>query len=426
MQLLHPSQASPSPQNGEAQGDSEALDSREDASVTHEPSRLLQPPLAAPPGVETRVSVPVDDAPEEADAATVAVDDASVNDQPSTEGAEGTQEIETAVSPDSQSSSAASPLMPTPSEPPGIDTYSYAPSPYEGTSDLPFAPPPVLETTALAQPTATTRRSPLPFIMLIAVSTGCATLVAFLGYVARDFAARNQFSFALFTLDGLRFWLPGLALALLTGAAVLLVAGRRASPGLSPGTAWIFPFVTMCAGLLVVSVYHDRPWWFVAPIVTWIALLIGTIARLFLTEPSGEEHDIARIMLTIITYVVAFLALAMIYINKLRSIFSATAVVVLCVLLLVQITDGETASLPRRLVYAVAGGLIIGQVTWVINYWSAAGWTGGAFLLAVFYLIAGLSAAQLRDHIGFFDVMEFGGVALLALVIVSAAVLYQS
>ena len=291
---------------------------------------------------------------------------------------------------------------------------------------LPFAPPQVPGTNAPVQPTANTRRSPVPFIMLIAVSTGCATLCVFLGYVSRDFSARNQLSFALFTLDGLRFWLPGLALALLTGVAVLLVAGRRASPGLSPGTAWIFPFVTMCAGLLVVSVYHDRPWWFVAPIVTWIALLIGTIARLFLTEPSGEEHDIARIMLTIVTYVVAFLALAMIYINKLRSIFSATAVVVLCVLLLVQITDGETASLPRRLVYAVAGGLIIGQVTWVINYWSAAGWTGGAFLLAVFYLIAGLSAAQLRDHIGFFDVLEFGGVALLALVIVSAAVLYQS
>jgi len=422
MQPLHPSQASPSPQNGEAQGDSEALDSRKDASVTRESPHS---PMAAPPGVETRVSVPVDDAPEEADAATVAVHDASANDQLSTEGAEGTQEIETAVFTDSQSSSAALPLMPTPSEPPGTGTYSYAPSPYEGPSDLPFAPPPVLETTALAQP-ATTRRSPLPFIMLIAVSTGCAALAVLLGYVTRDFAARNQLSFALFTLDGLRFWLPGLALALLTGAAVLLVAGRRASPGLSPGTAWIFPFVTMCAGLLVVSVYHDRPWWFVAPIVTWIALLIGTIARLFLTEPSGEEHDIARIMLTIITYVVAFLALAMIYINKLRSIFSATTVVVLCVLLLVQITDGETASLPRRLVYAVAGGLIIGQVTWVINYWSAAGWTGGAFLLAVFYLIAGLSAAQLRDHIGFFDVMEFGGVALLALVIVSAAVLYQS
>ena len=421
MQPLHPSQASPSPQNGEAPGDAEALDTRKDSPVASESPHS---PMAAPPGVETRVSVPVEDAPEEADAAGVS--DALANDQPFTQVAEGTQEIQTAAFTDSPSSFPAPPSMPTPSEPPGTGTYSYAPSPYEGASVLPFAPPQVPGTNAPVQPTANTRRSPVPFIMLIAVSTGCATLCVFLGYVARDFSARNQLSFALFTLDGLRFWLPGLALALLTGAAVLLVAGRRASPGLSPGTAWIFPFVTMCAGLLVVSVYHDRPWWFVAPIVTWIALLIGTIARLFLTEPSGEEHDIARIMLTIVTYVVAFLALAMIYINKLRSIFSATAVVVLCVLLLVQITDGETASLPRRLVYAVAGGLIIGQVTWVINYWSAAGWTGGAFLLAVFYLIAGLSAAQLRDHIGFFDVLEFGGVALLALVIVSAAVLYQS
>ena len=93
---------------------------------------------------------------------------------------------------------------------------------------------------------------------------------------------------------------------------------------------------------------------------------------------------------------------------------------------LLQMTDGEHVSLVRRIVYAVVGALIVGQVTWVINYWSATGWTGGAFLLAVFYLVAGLSAAQLRDRVQAFDAFEFGGVALVAIAIVSAAVWYES
>ena len=86
----------------------------------------------------------------------------------------------------------------------------------------------------------------------------------------------------------------------------------------------------------------------------------------------------------------------------------------------------STLSLVRRVVYAVVGALIVGQATWVINYWSATGWTGGAFLLAVFYLVAGLSAAQLRDRVQAFDVVEFGGVALVAIAIVSAAVWFQA
>ncbi len=317
------------------------------------------------------------------------------------------------------------PVAPVPGLPPGsfpqtADTAGASPyAPYAQQAPAVVSAEPRVASGARHRPILTA-------IALIVVVTIVAGLLAFLGYVERGFIGANPLAFALFSLDGLRFWLPGLALALVGGAAVLLVAGRRSSPGLPAATAWLFPFAAVFAGLLVLSVYHDRGWWFAAPIVTWVALIIGTLARTFLREPASAGHDAARTALTIISYVVAFLTLAMLYINKLRSIYSATAVAVICVLLLLQMTDGEAASLSRRFVYAIAGGLIIGQVTWVINYWSAAGWTGGAFLLAVFYLIAGLSAAQLRDRIGLFDVIEFGGVALLAIAIVSAAVLYQS
>lgn len=262
--------------------------------------------------------------------------------------------------------------------------------------------------------------------LLVAIGTVSAGLLFLLGYVARKMAAEGTLAFTIRSGGGWKYWLPGILLALAVGAVCALVAAREERPDLPRATAAIFPCITLITGLLVIAVYHDRRWWVVAPVVVWLAILIGTISRTLLAEPEGFGHDVARTSLTVVTYVIAFIALAMIYINKYRSVFSASAVAIVCFFLLLQMTDGEHLSLLRRVVYAVVGALTVGQVTWVINYWSATGWTGGAFLLAVFYLVAGLSAAQLRDRVQPFDVVEFGGVALVAIAIVSAAVWFQT
>ncbi|MDQ2783721.1 MAG: hypothetical protein M3Y58_01825 [Chloroflexota bacterium] len=271
-------------------------------------------------------------------------------------------------------------------------------------------------------PTATR----LSVIALAAISTVGAGLLFLLGYLARHGAAQGSVAFTLRAPNGWKFWLPGLLLAVVVGAIVALLAQRDARPDLPGVTASIFPAIALVSGLLIIAVYHDRRWWFAAPVVVWLAILIGAIARTLLTAPEGFTRDVARTSLTVVTYVVGFIALAMIYINKYRSAFSASAVAVIAFFLLLQMTDGEHAALSRRVVYAVVGALIVGQATWVINYWSATGWTGGAFLLAVFYLIAGLSGAQLRDRVQMFDIIEFGGVALAAIAIVSAAVWFQA
>jgi hypothetical protein len=266
----------------------------------------------------------------------------------------------------------------------------------------------------------------LSIVALIVVGTVGAGLLGLLGFLARQYAARGSVAFTLRAPNGWKFWLPGLLLAVIVGAVVALLTRRDERPELPSVTAGIFPAVSLVTGLLMIAVYHDRRWWFVAPLVVWLAILIGTISRALLVAPEGFTRDVARTSLTVVSYVIGFIALAMVYINKYRSVYSASAVAILAFFLLLQMTDGEHASLLRRIVYAVVGALIVGQVTWVINYWSATGWTGGAFLLAVFYLLAGMSAAQLRDRVQAFDVIEFGGVALAAIAIVSAAVWFQA
>lgn len=266
----------------------------------------------------------------------------------------------------------------------------------------------------------------LTVLFLVLIGTVGAGLLFLLGYVARRMAADGTLAFTIRSGGGWKYWLPGILLAVAVGAVCMLLGAREVRPDLPRITAGIFPGIALITGLLVIAVYHDRRWWIVAPVVVWLAILIGTISRALLAEPEGFGHDVARTSLTVVTYVIAFIALAMIYINKYRSVFSASAVAIVCFFLLLQMTDGEHVSLVRRIVYAVVGALVVGQATWVINYWSATGWTGGAFLLAIFYLVAGLSASQLRDRVQAFDVVEFGGVALVAIAIVSAAVWFQA
>ncbi len=266
----------------------------------------------------------------------------------------------------------------------------------------------------------------LTMALLTLIGLFGAGLLVLQGYVSRNLAAQDRLAFTLRATNGWRYWLPGILLCALVGAAAAFATRNTNQPRLPLATAWVFPALTIFSGLLVISVYHDRRWWVVAPVVVCLALLIGMIARVLLAEHDGFGYDVARTSLTVVTYVVAFISLAMIYINKLRSVYSASAVAIICFFLLLQMTDGEEPALTRRIVYAVVGALIVGQVTWIINYWSATGWTGGAFLLAVFYLVAGLASAQLRDRVQPFDAIEFGGVALVAIGIVSAAVWFQS
>ncbi len=273
-------------------------------------------------------------------------------------------------------------------------------------------------------PLSTTTR--LSIVALVAIGTLGAGLLFALGALARRDATNGSIAFTLRASNGWKYWLPGVVLAALVGAIIALLARRVERPDLPSLTAGIFPTVALITGLLVIAVYHDRRWWIVAPVVVWLAILIGAISRALLVEPEGFTRDVARTSLTVVTYVIGFISLAMIYINKYRSVYSASAVAIIAFFLLLQMTDGEHASLLRRVVYAVVGALVVGQVTWVINYWSATGWTGGAFLLAVFYLVAGMSGAQLRDRVQAFDIVEFGGVALVAIAIVSAAVWFQA
>jgi hypothetical protein len=262
-------------------------------------------------------------------------------------------------------------------------------------------------------------------LLSIAVAAGLAGLA----YFASQLTVRTG-TILLFAQTEWSFWALGLALALVAGglAARVALRARPDETGLAPRlasptvpTTPIFPAVATFAGVLLISIYHNSALVPIAPALLAPTLLAGLIARYHLDDELGRVRRWARTAHVLLTHGVAFLALATIYINKVRSLLSASTVAVIACLLLIQIADGERFPTERRLIYGLAGGLILGEITWALNYWPLTGWTGGAVLLIAFYFVAGLLLAQVREGLRRRDLLEYGLSAAIMFAIVAAS-----
>lgn len=253
-------------------------------------------------------------------------------------------------------------------------------------------------------------------------SAGVAAATALLAVYARRWRA-DPGPIVLFQRDEWRFWLLGVGLAVLSGVAIARLAAiedrsrATANPFDEPvalPTTGLYPAVATFSAVMAISVYHSQPFLAILPILLWVLLTAGLVARAHLDDDVGTIRQAALTGHVLLTHMVAFLALAMIYINKVRSLLSATTVAVVAGLLFLQLTDGERFPAERRFIYGLVGAVVLGEVTWALNYWPLTGWTGGALLLVAFYLLAGLILAQVRGGLRAARLAEYGLVSAIA------------
>jgi hypothetical protein len=236
--------------------------------------------------------------------------------------------------------------------------------------------------------------------------------------------------------SGRAYWFASLFVALLLGAMFQLferqdrfitetwtdLVGPRYKRGIVP-TVWSGPFVVSLSASMLLALYHSEATLVCVALGVFVINAILAISRHHLFDNDPSAVDRARGFHTIILHVVAFFALAMIYTNKFPSRYSAVAVVVAVVLLLVLMTEGEPVDFVHRVMFGLVGGVLLGELTWMLNYWAAGGWAGGAVLLVFFYLAAGLILAQVRQGVQLRDLLEYGGVSLAALVVVMVSLI---
>ncbi|MCL4459088.1 MAG: hypothetical protein M1136_00085 [Chloroflexi bacterium] len=148
-------------------------------------------------------------------------------------------------------------------------------------------------------------------------------------------------------------------------------------------------------------------------------MLMTVIISLFHTiDREDPLYNVARLALNLVSYLIAFILYVAIYTPKIRSLMSATAVMFVSALLSLELLRGTEGDARRTWLYSGIIGLIMGEITWGLNYWIINGLVGGVFLLLIFYIMSGLSQYYLAGRLNSRLVTEFSLVTAIGLAFV--------
>ncbi len=221
------------------------------------------------------------------------------------------------------------------------------------------------------------------------------------------------------------FWLVAAAVVVITGvgaqfsertAAAAAAAVGHPRPSTAMATAWAVPTIAAIAAILLVATYHNQAMLFTGPLIAFFGTAGALLSRDLLDEADAQSSRTAATIHTLVVHAVAFLAFSAVYLNKLDTWILAPAAGLIGGILVLETLERGGIRPPPRVFYAIIGGWLVGQTAVPLNWWPTYGWTGGAVLLVVFYIVAGLllSYAQ-RAAIRSRDLIEFGALGIVLL-----------
>ncbi len=206
-------------------------------------------------------------------------------------------------------------------------------------------------------------------------------------------------------------------LVLLTAAGIDSLV--RAAPELQPVSmrytisAWIIPcLVAAVAATAVPDQFARTGAWLVSLLLLGALLLIVVLASYGTLHEDSPFHRAARLVLNVATYGAAFAVYATIYGLQVRSILSATAVVLATFPLALELLRGTEEQVETTWLYAFVIALTTGELTWVLNGWGLSSLAGGTLLLLTFYVFSGISQQHLAGRLSRRVVVEFLVIAL--------------
>lgn len=217
-----------------------------------------------------------------------------------------------------------------------------------------------------------------------------------------------------------------LAILAAASAESVISVHPRFSTGKRQWWVWSWPFWALPMALAIIAVYvlplaPTRPIQVLA-ILGGGALMAVALFSLYATVERGQAgFRRGRFVLDALAYGAALVLFLFVYQSRTRSLLSGTLVALTATLLAVEILRSTTERSLTVLLYGAITGMILGQVTWALNYW----WmlnslTGGLLLLLIFYLIVGIAQHGLQDHLNRRILLEFAIFAAVALMLIAA------
>lgn len=258
--------------------------------------------------------------------------------------------------------------------------------------------------------------------LLVSVIAG--VLVLGLGVLALGLN-ESAASIPLLRATDLTFWLAATVVILLVAAGAQFAELSERAAAASVGqarersgkyTAWLVPAASTIAATLLIATYHNVWTLVLGPVLVIVSTFVALFSRDLLDDLTDSALRIASLMHGALVHVVAFVALSMIYLNKLPEWLSAGLVALISGMLILETLQRAEITTGHRLGYAGLGAIVMGQCAIAINWWLTWNWTGGMALLVCFFLVAGIlltygQQSDLRPR----DVAFYGGLGSVAL-----------
>ena len=184
-------------------------------------------------------------------------------------------------------------------------------------------------------------------------------------------------------------------------------------------TFWVLPSLLILASVILLQ---ELRWWgyqIVLIGLTGLTLSVLIVSQYRSIDPSESYHREARLILNAIVYVASLVLFVAVYSSRVRSLVSATGVLMASSMFALELLRDTRNPIGLTWLYAILAGVLMGELTWALNYCSVDGRIGGTFLLLAFYTLTGLMQQYLWRPLTRRVVIEFGsvcalGVALLA------------
>lgn len=146
-------------------------------------------------------------------------------------------------------------------------------------------------------------------------------------------------------------------------------------------------------------------------------VLVVLLGQHYALNRQVETQQPARLVLQIIGYFLAFGCFSAIFYAHLRTLYAAPLIGVTGGLLAYK--ELQWSACPDRKVIAFFMGLLLGEATWALNYWSANFLLSGTLLLVIFYIAVSLIYHQTAGTLQRRLLIEYSllGCALLIMVI---------
>jgi hypothetical protein len=162
-----------------------------------------------------------------------------------------------------------------------------------------------------------------------------------------------------------------------------------------------------------------------------VAVVSGLMAMVLFAEQASIDlnapnYPTARFTLNIGTYLTAFGFYSVVYAFDVSLVPAALTVGLVSMLLAVEVLREAEADPFRALVYAGVVGIMVAEARWVLYFLPVESYLAGVFLLLVFYLTSGVVQHHLNDDLRPPVVMEFIGIALLGVLIVTMGRIFES